>query len=205
MHRVAGLLVVLALAGCTARAAASSGSARSAPTRAQIVHDIEAADFDKPQTLRAVEADAQYTDAAAAAKTVLAGTHSDAPTWGAVLLYADTGSDPAPLRPLVADPHPDIRAMAAGGLVGNGDASGFPVLINTLGLSGLIRGSTPPMPLWQFAALILVRVTANAALGPALDSPTLHVVAAQHRWQQWWHANRSRLRWNAAKQLWTTA
>lgn len=198
------------LTGCTPhpsrQAQHSTGPASPAGLSvARIEHDINAAHLARPASLDVLDRDAGSQNGAAAARAVLTGRPSGDAIWAATYVYLGSGTDPAPMHRLLADRHLDVRAMAAAGSVTNGDAAGFPVLVDLLGHAAIMRGSEPPEALWQFAAVSLVRVTGIANLGPASDAGPAQLTAARHRWRVWWSAHRSTLHWDAGQQLWVSA
>lgn len=203
-----GLACVVALAGCTSSSGHKTTSNQTQAgqlSAAQIEHDITAVKLTDAKSLHRLDLDAEQPDAAAAAKQILAGTPSDAAAWGAAYVYLGAGTDPAPLHKLLTDTSLDVRALAAAGTVTEGGKDGFPVLIDMLGHAEFLRGSEPPLALWQFAALTLVRVTGDASRGPSTGASAYQARAAQQRWQAWWAANQAKLTWNKSEQLWVTS
>jgi hypothetical protein len=121
----------------------------------------------------------------------------------AAYVYANTGTDAAPLRPLLKDPDPSTRLIAAAGVVARGDASGFDVLVEGLGHAEPMLASKRPLRLWVFADVMLARYTGVAENGPPLDAEPAQVVAGQARWKTWLAANRSRLHYDSAAHSWS--
>ncbi len=206
----AGLCCAVALSGCggsspgggSADNSAAAGSSASAGNAAAA---IKAANFASAPAMDALVNLATDPAAAQAAEQTLASGATGAQRWAAVYLYMNTGTDPKVLAPYLTSSDLTLRTMAATGEVLMGSASGFPVLIATLGQPGLMEGSAPLQSLWQFAAEMLVTATANSQLGPPFDSGSEAVLAARGRWEAWWEANRARLHWNASQQLWSTS
>jgi len=198
-----------ALAGCGGGSAGPSGSGSAGSSGSvsvsQATADIRAADFARIPTIDALADIATAPAAAQAAQQVLAAGTKGAAQWAAVYLYMNTGTDPSVLAPYLASRNLTIRTMAATGEVLMGSSSGFPVLIAMLGQTGLMTGSQPLQPLWEFATQSLVTATAISKLGPPFDATQFGVLAAQKRWQEWWSANRSKLHWNVSGHLWSTS
>jgi hypothetical protein len=142
---------------------------------------------------------------AAAAKMLASGVTGDA-LWAATYVYASSGSDPAPLRVVASATaaSPSIRAMAAAGLVGRGDAAGFDVLISAIGGSDLMDGAAPAGAIWEFAGDVLERYT-HAGFGPALAATAAQRATIQAQWKAWLDASRAKLRFDVASQLWVMA
>ena len=107
----------------------------------------------------------------------------DAVLLGALQVYAAAGQDPAPLVKRITDKRAGLRVLAAQGLLARGDSRGFPVLIAEL------RGDG-----WADASLYLARWTANATLGPPFDADPGQRAAAAGRWDAWWAANQSKVK-----------
>ena len=210
--RLAGLLVSgVVAAGCGAAAptvqpgvaaspsaAASAGGLGSTPLPSLPAADpaaveavrtlITAADFANPSSLRTVLGARYDAGAAEAAAAVLASGAADGPRWAAVVVYGTSGIDPAPLQPLLADPVPSIRAMAAAALASWGVADAVPVLVELTGDDGLLMGSEPPTSVAAFAAETLGRFVRGPEVSPGTDP-----AAAKTAWQAWLAASAGRL------------
>lgn len=128
---------------------------------------IDAARLDDPATLDAVSA-VRYDDGApeAAARVIADGAPGDA-RWAAVYTYAASGTDPAVLRPVLTDPDPTLRAMAAAALAAWGDPAGLPVLGELAGSSDSLQGSYPPVSIGAFAIGTLAQLAPGAGIDPS--------------------------------------
>ena len=133
----------------------------------------------------------------------LEGGASGDELWAATYVWVNGGDDPAPLRPLVADPDPAVRVMAATGLLRLGDAAGFDPLVAALADETPLRGHVPQVPAWVVATGSLARYTGIADHGPPLDADATKRTEGQARWQAWLDANRATLTFDEETQLWS--
>lgn len=92
-----------------------------------------------------------------AAQEVIAAGGTRDQLWAAVWIYSSAGADPAPLAPLLTNPDPSVRAMAAVAAVCWGDPRGFAVLSESLSDAGPLAGARPPVAIRRFAAYALGR------------------------------------------------
>jgi hypothetical protein len=122
--------------------------------------------------------------------------------WAATWVYATSGTDPAPLVPLLTNEDPSIRLMAAGGLVGLGDDRGFDVLVALLTVDEQVAGSHPPVRMWQYVAATLEALT-GVDLGPAPDASPEEIAVAASAWSDWLEANRAKLSFDEASATWS--
>lgn len=136
----------------------------------------------------------------AAARLAATGPTGDT-KWAVVYVLANADGHAADLAPFLADDDPSTRVMAAIGTIGQGDAAGFPVLIEALGIDQPINGLDPPMPAWVIASNALARHTA-LALGPAFDADPLDRSDALDRWREWWAAAAG-LTFDPTTELWS--
>ena len=125
--------------------------------------------------------------------------------WAATWIWVNEGVDPAPLLPLLTNADPNIRIMAATGLIARGRTEGFAPLIDELADASTLVGQEPPTTAWAAAATSLVRFTGIADNGPPFDADASRRAAAQQRWRDWLTANQASLTFDAEKGLWHTA
>jgi hypothetical protein len=130
---------------------------------------IDSARLDDPETLDALGA-ARFDDGApeAAAAALAEGTTGDA-RWAAVWTYASSGTDAAVLRPVLDDPDPTLRALAAAALTAWGDPAGIPVLAALVEQPDRLAGSYPPTSVGEFAAGTLARFVSGPAIAPGSE------------------------------------
>ena len=181
--------------------------ATDAPTQAGATADpavvtaalaaINAARLDDPASIAAVDALRFQDGAADAAAQALAGGAQGDARWAAAWVYASSGVDAAPLRALLPDPDPSIRAIAAAALVAWGDESGIPVLVGLAGADEVLRGSIPPLPVSAYAAGMLGRFINGPAIAPG-TTPS----EALRSWGTWTSQHAADLRFDAALGTW---
>ena len=135
------------------------------------------------------------------ARQVLDAGASGSQAWAAAYVWANGGDDVAPLLSLLTDPDPEIQVMAATGLIARGDDHGFRPLIAALTNDSLTAGS--PAPVWQNAALALVRFTAISANGPPFDGSPAQRQTAAAAWTAWVDTNGASLTFDPATALWS--
>jgi hypothetical protein len=161
---------------------------------------IEAARLEDPATIGAVGA-IRYDDGAveAAAEVLAGGAQGDA-RWAATWVYATSGADPTPLHPLLTDPDPSIRVMAAAALVALGDAAGIPVLVALTTEAAQLRGSLPPVSVSAYAAGSLARFVTGPAVDPGAAPDAVHGT-----WQAWMDQHAAGLRFDPVTGLWSAS
>jgi hypothetical protein len=215
----APLAILLLVAACssgpatsTDQPAGSSGStlASGAPADAGSVEAassvLKAAKLADGESLGALEG-IRFTSAGTQAAAALLGSGATGDAlWAATYVYASSGADPAPLRALLTDPNASstVRAMAAAGLVGAGDTSGFEPLIASLGGSDQMDGAEPAGAVWEFAGNVLERYT-HTGLGPTLTATDAERATIQATWTTWLATNKARLHFDATTHLWVLA
>ena len=132
-----GIVTALAVGvlGCDTPKPTSS-AAITAPPVAVVPSDcgnrIAAVKLDVVATIDAVDACRFTPEGASAARAALESGASGAPQWAAVWVYAASGSDPVPLKPLATSSDPSVRAIAGAALIAFGDVAGFDVLRQAL-------------------------------------------------------------------------
>ena len=160
----------------------------SAPISADVT--LRAAQLDDAGSLDAVS-ELRFTDEGitAAQNALVEPGLSEGARWAAVFLYANGGTDPAPLLPLLDSGDPTITLMAAVGLIARGRPEGFASVINAIyepdAGTGFLAGSHPPLMRWVFATLSLARYTGRPDLGPPLDAEETMRARSQQQWQLW--------------------
>jgi len=164
---------------------------------------LMAATFADPASLRALAGIRFSAPGVEAAAALLHGGATGDTLWAATFVYASSATDPAPLRSVATDPAASaaVHAMAAAGLVGNGDVGGFPVLVASLGSADQMPSSDPPETTWEFAADVLERFT-HAGIGPSLDATDSERSTAQVAWTDWLAAHTATIRFDSASGLW---
>ena len=200
-------LTVLSLAvGCTGDGGGSTptggggggggGGGSGAPeptTPAMTVEEatevLEAADLADQVSRFEIDAVSDTQAAVDAAAGVIAEGATGDPLWAAVYVYANGGDDPAVLVPLLSDPDPTIRVMAAAGAVAMGERAGFEPLVAALTDTSTFAGSDPPLQIWQFATGTLARSTGVAENGPPFDANERRRLLAVDRWTAWLEAS----------------
>ncbi|HET7010583.1 MAG TPA: HEAT repeat domain-containing protein [Anaerolineales bacterium] len=100
------------------------------------------------------------------------------------------------LRPALDDPEPALRAIAAGSLIGLGEAASVPVLIEATASDEVLPFSHPPRLLWMFADDALRSYT-GVDFGLDLASQDVQRATAD-AWQAWWAANGASLTWDGS-------
>lgn len=162
---------------------------------------IEAVDLGDAATIDALDA-VRFTAAGEqAARDVLAGAASRDARWAATWLYASSGSDPAPLRSVVLDPDPSIRALAAAGLVALGDRSGLDALVTLIPESTQLAGSHPPLAIGDFAVATSERYV-EAADEPASATSEDDSTVARDAWRAWLAKHAGELTFDATTRTW---
>lgn len=123
--------------------------------------------------------------------------------WAAVYVLANATGHGADLVPVLGDPDPTLRVLAAVGAVGQGEVAGFDVLVAALTDDTFARGIDPNSYVWELAAHALVRAT-GLTLGPAFDADMSDRRAAQARWSAWLAEHRAELTFDPATEEWST-
>ncbi len=191
------------LAACTGGGSGGSASNEGGGTDAAR-SAIEATDISKPETIGALER-IRFTNAGTqAARGVLqAGAEGDA-LWGATYVYATSGTDPAPLVPLLQNEDATIRVMAAAALVSLGEPAGFDALVKAVSLDEPLRGSLPPESVSGFATFTLTRYT-GVDLGRTEHASAADIETVAAKWTTWLEQHRDGLRFDAASGMWATS
>jgi len=145
---------------------------------------ILAADLRNSATIDEVDECRFIEGGADAAAEVLAAGGTRDQLWAAVWVYASSGDDPAPLRPMASHDDPSIRVMAGAALTGLGDPAGPTALAAALLDDTVLVGSLPPKTVSEFAVYSLSRHVIGPdapgrSTGPG-DQPT--VAGA---WKSW--------------------
>jgi hypothetical protein len=104
----------------------------------------------------------------------------------ALTLTADRSSAEA-LRAALTRKSSTERLLAAAALVGLGDTSGLPSLIDGLSSSDTLAYWDPPESAWAFAKEVLLASTGQD-LGLRQATTLAAATAAQPAWRQWWAA-----------------
>ena len=163
---------------------------------------IDQADLTNQSTLQAL-APCRFTSAGeqAARETLLAGA-SDAALWAAIWVYATSGSDPAPLRPMLASGDSSIRVMAAAALVSFGDAAGFPIISQSLTDDAQLSGSLPPTTIASLALMTLSRYVVGVDVPPPPETAA-QIDGARAAWADWLTGHASALVFNDDDGTWS--
>lgn len=108
--------------------------------------------------------------------------------WAAVYLSAIlvTQENSDLLRPVLGDPDPSMRVMAAGALARLGVVESLPVLLEGLRSKEPLPFSDPPRP------------TADLAK-EALEAYTSERFSTPEDWEQWWRGVEGSLQWNGER------
>ena len=199
-----GLLLVAGVtAGCSSAPATTANAARTADARTpdQVIRATTIAD---PASMNALSGTRFRPGAAAAAATILAGHPTGDLLWAATWVYASVGADAAVLTPLLADPDPTIRLIAASALMSLGDRSGFSVIAASLPVADPMRGSEPVISIGAFASTRLERYVTAAGVPapPTIDADADAVVYAAD-WAAWLADHQGALRFDVGSGTWT--
>ena len=187
----------------------STASATTVATSVDISADraqqlLAASTFDDSATLQQVDL---YKDSPAMVDAAVAAAKSSptgAAKWAAVYVLANADGHAADLAAFLTDTDATIRVMAAIGSIGQGEAAGFPVLIDALAVDQPMAAFEPPPPAWKEASIALARHT-GLTLGPAFDADPIDRADAQKRWLDWWATNGHALHFDAATETWGVA
>jgi hypothetical protein len=193
-------------------AAPSSGDASPAPEDAtmspvspaavaSVRAVIDGAKLAHPASIDAL-ATHRFDDGApeAAAAALSEGVMGDA-RWAAAWVYASAGTDPAVLRPLLADDDLSVRAVAAAAMTAWGDAAGLTVLASLAASDRPLAGSFPPETISDFAIGTLERFVAG---GPASAADTGPAAAAA-AWTGWLTGAGASLAFDQASGTWSAS
>ena len=198
------VFVLLASIGACSPAPSPTASVHvtSSPDLSNCRTLIEAVDLAKPETIDAADRCRFTREGAQAARAVLETGTSQNALWAAIWVYASSGADPAPLRPLLATDDPSLRVMAGASLLAFGDAAGFAAIEAALDDGGGLAGSEPPLTITEFAVGTLARyVIANdVPAGPA--SPD-ELDAVRSGWIAWLGAHGTTLAFDDADGTWS--
>jgi hypothetical protein len=162
---------------------------------------IEAADLADEDSLDALGPLRFTTAGRDAAKVVLErGSGSPGQIWAAIVVYASSGNDPAPLRPFATDQDASVAVLAAATLVSFGDATGFATLERSLASEELLAGSHPPKQIGDFALATLERYVTGADVPFLTTNSTVDTYLAD--WTGWLDAHLAGLTFDAATGTW---
>jgi hypothetical protein len=104
-----------------------------------------------------------------------------------LLIHIAGEAETALLLEAVKDPVPAFRAIAAGALIGLGERSAFPILIDALMSDDNLPYSDPPKPLRVFSQQTLEAYVAEESRPAGADD-----------WADWWAVHQERLMWSNA-------
>jgi hypothetical protein len=104
-----------------------------------------------------------------------------------LLIHIAGEAETALLLEAVKDPVPAFRAIAAGALIGLGERSAFPILIDALMSDDNLPYSDPPKPLRVFSQQTLEAYVAEESRPAGADD-----------WADWWATHQERLMWSNA-------
>jgi hypothetical protein len=104
-----------------------------------------------------------------------------------LLIHIAGEAETALLLEAVKDPVPAFRAIAAGALIGLGERSAFPILIDALMSDDNLPYSDPPKPLRVFSQQTLEAYVAEESRPAGADD-----------WADWWATHQERLMWSDA-------
>lgn len=156
-----------------------------------------------PATLDEVDALKADPAVVSAAEQLAPSVSSDGPRWAVVYVLANaTGTVPS-LAPFLSDDDITIRLLASIGAIGQGDRTGFPVLIEALAHDEKLAGFEPPMSAWATASMALARHT-GLTLGPALDADPADRRASLERWQAWWADHADSVEFDVTTEEWSS-
>ncbi len=98
------------------------------------------------------------------------------------------------LLPLLKSKYASVRTLAAHALLALGDKSGFPVLIDSLGITDRLLQSEPPEPTCGYSNRILMQFSGqDFGFGCSYEK---YDSVGKGKWQQWWQANGASLTYN---------
>jgi hypothetical protein len=161
---------------------------------------IESVNVSDDATIRATEACRFNPAGAEAASALLAASTNLDTIWAALWVYSASGSDPAPVRPLAANPDPSVRAMAAATLIAFGDRSGLAAAQDLLTETEPMRGSLPPVAIGNYMVSTLVHyVVAADAPAPGVSTD---VASDAQAWAAWLPTHREALQFSPADGVW---
>jgi hypothetical protein len=159
---------------------------------------IDAANLADAASLDTLDA-IRFTDdgAAAAAQAITGGASGDA-LWAATWIYGTSGTDPAVLKPLLANDDASIRAMAAAAALSLGERAAARVLVALVTVDGNVRASHPPISIAAFSSNALAQYIAGPTIAAGV-SPTDTAAA----WTAWLDAHESSMQFGADTGTWT--
>jgi len=102
-----------------------------------------------------------------------------------LLIHIAGEAETALLLEAVKDPVPAFRAIAAGALIGLGEGSAFPILIDALMSDDNLPYSDPPKPIRVFSQETLEAYVATESRPVGADD-----------WADWWTVHQERLIWS---------
>ncbi|MBH61733.1 MAG: hypothetical protein CL569_04655 [Alphaproteobacteria bacterium] len=102
-----------------------------------------------------------------------------------LLIHIAGEAETALLLEAVKDPVPAFRTIAAGALIGLGERSAFPLLIDALRSDEGLPYSDPPKPLRAFSQQTLEAYVAEESRPAGADG-----------WDDWWVTHQERLMWS---------
>lgn len=119
-------------------------------------------------------------------------------------LTAEPGAGTVELRPFLRSSDVSEQMLAAGNLAANGDKAALPVLIDALGSEERLAFRVERA--WEFARLVLIQYTEEdfGLVSDAQPTPR-QAAAAKPRWEEWWVAASSDLRWDAGAERFRAA
>lgn len=101
------------------------------------------------------------------------------------------------LRPVLDDPELALRTIAAGALIGLGEAGSLPVLIEAMGSDEVMPFSHPPLPVWILADSALAAYTGiDFGIAAGVEDQRQASAAA---WRAWWEENGGSLTWDGSQ------
>jgi hypothetical protein len=206
------LTILSVFAACSAAPAATPGGSPAATgsipaasvnpveleAASAVVKSANLADADSIAAVEGIRFTPSGTDAA---RTILESNPTGDLLWAATWVYASSGTDPKVLTPLLGNPDPSIRVMAAAALVAAGDRSGYAILSASLADTGTFRGSRPIISIAGFAASTLSSYV-EAGDAPARPADEADVAAVVPLWTTWLSAHEKSLQFDRASGTW---
>jgi hypothetical protein len=185
-------------------AATPAPSETASPTPSAVasaVAAIEGADLSNDDSLDALDRIRLTPEGRDAARAILErGPGNASQAWAAIVVYAATGNDPAPLRPFAADANPSVAVLAAATLVAFGDAAGFATLEKALSSEQVLAGSHPPRMIGDFALSTLERYVQGANVPTVGPESTVEDYLAD--WTAWLDGHAAGLAFNSSTGTW---
>jgi hypothetical protein len=137
----------------------------------------------------------------AARQTLVSSTNTNA-LWAALWVYASAGTDPEPLRPLLTNSDPSLRAMAAAILVSLGDAQGFDELRKALTDESSLLGAHPPRSIQTYVLGILSQYISADGM-PAEPATEEGLPAAATDWSTWMEQHAFNMQFEPSSGTWS--